>query len=288
MDRDAKITWNVHTDHTGSAMAESGRIRAGIGGWDFDPWRQTFYPADVPKKKQLEYASRKLTVIEVNGTFYRLQTPAVFARWRDEVPEDFVFSIKAPRYIVQRKVLAEGGPAIERFLDSGLVELGPKLGPILWQMQPSYKFDAADVERFFEYLPSKLGDLPLRHAVEVRSTSFMVPEFIALARRYGIGTVYVDSDSYPRFADVTADFVYVRLRRAQADIETGYSEQALAEWVRRARVWACADMPEDLPRIENTVPASVTKRDVFVFFINGAKERAPAAAIRFLAQISEH
>lgn len=266
-------------------MTDSGRIRAGIGGWDYDPWRQTFYPADVPKKKQLEYASRQLTAIEVNGTFYRLQTPAVFAKWRDEAPDDFVFCIKAPRYIVQRKVLAEAGSAVERFLGSGLVELGPKLGPILWQMQPSYKFDATDLERFFEFLPASRGSVRLRHALEVRSRSFMAPELIALARRFGIGTVFVDSDSYPRFADVSADFVYARLRRAQADIETGYSEQALDEWLQRARIWARGEVPADLPRIDGAAPAPAAAREVFMFFINGAKERAPAGAIRLLAKL---
>ncbi|MET0659181.1 MAG: DUF72 domain-containing protein [Steroidobacteraceae bacterium] len=265
-------------------MAESGRIRAGIGGWDYDPWRQTFYPADVPKKKQLEYASRQLTAIEVNGTFYRLQTPAVFAKWRDEAPDDFVFCIKAPRYIVQRKVLADAGSAIERFLNSGLTELGPKLGPILWQMQPSYGFDTTDLERFFELLPATLRGVRLRHALEVRHKSFLAPELITLARRFNIGTVFVDSDSYPRFADVTADFTYARLRRAQAEIQTGYSEQALDEWVDRARAWARGGVPADLARVDSTNVA-VQPRDVFMFFINGAKERAPAAAMRLIAKL---
>ena len=265
-------------------MTASGRIRAGIGGWDYDPWRQTFYPADVPKKKQLEYASRHLTAIEVNGTFYRLQTPAVFAKWRDEAPDDFVFCIKAPRYIVQRKVLADAGSAIERFLNSGLTELGPKLGPILWQMQPSYGFDATDLERFFEFLPATLNGVRLRHALEVRHKSFLSPDLIALARRFHVGTVFVDSDSYPRFADVTGDFAYARLRRAQAEIETGYPEHALDEWIERARAWARGGVPADLPRIDGT-NAAEQPRDVFMFFINGAKERAPAAAMRLIAKL---
>lgn len=265
-------------------MREIGHIRAGIGGWDYDPWRQTFFPANVPKKSQLEYASRQLTAIEVNGTFYRLQTPAVFAKWRDATPDDFVFSIKAPRYIVQRKVLAEAGSAIERFLASGLAELGPKLGPILWQMQPRHPFDAADLERFCGYLPPTLSDLPLRHAIEVRDKSFLCEEFVALARRFNLAIVFVDSDSYPRLADLTSDFAYARLRRAQTDVETGYPETELQAWAQRAREWAGGGFPADLPRVV-TGTAAARSRDVFVYFINGAKERAPAAAMRLLAAL---
>lgn len=269
-------------------MAEpGGRIRVGIGGWDYDPWRQTFYPADVPKKSQLEYASRQLTAIEINGTFYRLQKPEVFAKWRDATPDDFVFSIKAPRYIVQRKVLAEAGSSIERFLQSGLVELGPKLGPILWQLAPTMHFDAEDLQRFFEFMPRELGGLRLRHALEVRHKSFLSPDFLALARRFGVTAVFVDSDSHPRFADLTGDFVYARLRRSAADIVTGYSEEALEQWTRRAREWARGTTPGDLPCIDSNTSPTTVARDVFMFFISGAKERAPAGAMRLIQRIAE-
>ncbi len=264
-------------------MTQSGRIRVGIGGWDYDPWRQTFFPPDVPKKKQLEYASRQLTAIEVNGTFYRLQTPAVFAKWRDETPEDFVFSIKAPRYIVQRKVLAEAGPAIERFLGSGLRELGAKLGPILWQMQPRHPFAADDLERFFEFLPPKLDGLPLRHAIEAHDRSFVCAEFVALARRHNVAIVHVDSESRPPLADVTGAFVYARLRRAHADVPTGYPESMLQVWAQSARTWARGGVPDEAPLLDPSTFLPPAPRDVFVYFINGAKERAPAAAQRLLA-----
>jgi uncharacterized protein YecE (DUF72 family) len=267
-------------------MAVSGRIRVGVGGWDYEPWRQTYYPEDLPKKKQLEYSSRQLTAIEINGTFYRLQKPEVFAKWRDDTPDDFVFTLKAPRYIVQRKVLAEAGEAIERFIASGVGELKHKLGPILWQLAPTKRFDAEDLEQFLKHLPREIGHAPARHALEVRHESFMTAQFIDLARRYGVTTVFVDSEEHPRFADLTSNFVYARLRRSAAEVVTGYSTEALATWTQRAQQWSRGESPNDLPRIEQA-PAKAEARDVFLFFISGAKERAPAAAKQVIANLRE-
>ncbi len=265
-------------------VAAPGRIRVGIGGWSYEPWRETFYPADVPQKLQLEYASRRLTAIEINSTFYRLHSAAVFAKWRAQTPENFVFSIKAPRHIVNRKVLAESGAAIERFVGSGVAALGVKLGPILWQLAPAKRFEPRDLDRFFQLLPKTIEGLPLRHALEVRHESFLHADFLALARRYQVATVVADSDRYPRCADLTADFVYARLMRSAPSVTTGYPPRALAAWAKRARLWAQGAEPDDLPRVEKSAPGP-TQRDVFVFIINGAKERAPAAACHLLSRL---
>lgn len=258
-------------------MAKSGRIHVGIGGWTYAPWRETFYPADLAQKRELEYASRQVTAIEINGTYYRTQTPASFAKWSAETPDNFIFSVKASRYATNRKMLSEAGESIERFIDSGLAELGDKLGPILWQFAPTKRFEPGDFEAFLKRLPHALAGRRLRHVLDVRHESFASSEFLALARCYEVATVFTDADDYPSFADVTSDFVYVRLMRSEASIETGYSNEALSEWVRRARMWAEGGEPEDLPRIE-AAGAKPVPRDVFIFFINGAKERAPAAA----------
>lgn len=262
-------------------MNTTGGIRAGIGGWTYEPWDETFYPADLPKKSQLNYASRHVTAIEINGTFYRLQKPAVFAKWRDDAPEDFVFSIKAPRYLTYRKVLSEANDSLPRFLGSGLSELQQKLGPILWQLPPSLHFDAKDIAAFLEVLPSTLDGLPLRHVLEVRHQSFVTAEYVELAKKHSVATVFAHTDEFPNFADVTADFVYARLRKAVATEPTGYSEPDLQAWQARAQLWATGGAPTDLPYVTDATPPK-KPRDVFIFFINGAKERAPAAAQRLL------
>ncbi len=276
-------------------MAKPGRIRAGIGGWTFDPWRETFYPPDLTQKRELEYASRQVTAIEINGTYYRTQKPESFARWRDETPDDFVFSVKASRYATNRKVLAEAGESIARFMTSGLAELGEKLGPILWQFAPTKRFEPEDFAQFLALLPPDIDGCRLRHVLEVRHASFAHADFIALARRFHAAIVFTDSDEYPSFADLTSDFVYARLVRSEASIETGYSKDALATWAERARIWAEGGEPADLPRVGENAPRSkgidTTRssqakragRDVFVFMINGAKERAPTAARQLLS-----
>jgi uncharacterized protein YecE (DUF72 family) len=259
----------------------SGAIRAGIGGWTYEPWNETFYPTDLPKKNQLSYASRQVTAIEINGTFYRLQKPAVFAKWRDEAPDGFVFSIKAPRYLTYRKVLSTAIDSVPRFLGSGLSELQQKLGPVLWQLPPSLHFDAEDIGKFLQSLPSELEGLPLRHVLEVRHKTFMDVAYVELAKEYSVATVFAHTDEFPNFADVTADFVYARLRKAIATEPTGYSEADLRDWSKRAQLWAAGGAPDDLPYVTNAKPPK-KPRDVFVFFINGAKERAPAAARHLL------
>jgi uncharacterized protein YecE (DUF72 family) len=258
-------------------MAKPGSIRVGVGGWTYEPWRKTFYPKGLSQKRELEYASRQLTAIEINGTYYSTMKPSSFAKWRDETPDDFVFSVKASRYATNRRVLGEAGESIERFVGSGLTELGDKLGPLLWQFMPTKKFDPEDFEAFLKLLPAKLGSRPLRHVLDVRHESFMNEPFLALARKYKTAVVFADSDDYPSFADATADFIYARLMRTKSGIKTGYAPKALDEWARRARIWAAGKEPAELPRIGKTQPPK-PRRDVFLFMISGAKERAPAAA----------
>jgi uncharacterized protein YecE (DUF72 family) len=269
-------------------MAKSGRICVGVGGWTFEPWRDNFYPKGLAQKRELEYASRHVTSIEVNGTFYRNQSAASFAKWRDETPDDFVFSLKAVRYATERKVLAEAGKWIEGFLGSGLAELGQKLGPISWQFPPSKRFEPEDFEAFLKLLPNAAKGVPLRHVLEVRHKSFMVEEYLDLARRYGMTTVFTDSPKYPSFADVTGDFVYARLMQSQASEPTGYTEKDLQAWAARAKAWAEGSEPDDLPKAGKSPAAKRGQpRDVFVYFINGAKERAPHAAQALLALLTK-
>ena len=260
-------------------------IRVGIGGWTFEPWRGVFFPEGLAHKKELEFASHAVTAIEVNGTYYSTQKPATFATWAKTAPDGFVFALKASRYTTNRKVLAEAGESIERFLSQGIVELGDKLGPILWQFMATKKFDADDFGAFLDLLPAKQGGIALRHAVHVRHESFAVPEFIALCRKAGVTVVYADSADYPAIADVTGDFVYARLENAAEDVTTGYTDQQLDHWAEAARSWAAGGAPEGLPYVETTAPKSVG-RDTFVFFINGAKVRAPAGALALIDRLT--
>ena len=259
-------------------------VRVGIGGWDFDPWRQTFYPSDVPKKNQLAYASRQVTAIEVNATYYRTQSATSFARWRDETPDNFVFAVKASRFATNRRVLGDAGPSVEFFLGSGLAELGPKLGPVLWQFMPTKQFDPDDFEAFLKLLPGQLGANALHHALDVRHPSFCCEAFVALARKHGAAIVCSDSDDYPMIADVTADFVYARLMRARADEATGYAPKAIGTWTTNALAWSEGRTVAAVDPIAGAAPEKA--RDVFVFFINGAKERAPAAAQAMLERLN--
>lgn len=268
------------TTRSSSVPLPNGRIRVGIGGWNYPPWRETFYPPEVKKKDELTYASSQVTAIEVNATYYRTQTPASFARWRDETPDGFVFAVKASRYATNRRVLAEAGESIDHFVRSGLEELGPKLGPLLWQFMPTKRFDEDDFRAFVALLPERVGSLTLRHALDVRHESFCCEAFVALAREHRVAIVCSDSDDYPMIADVTADFVYARLMRARADVVTGYPPQGIATWTAHARAWAAG---EPVDAADPVAPAATKhERDAFVFFINGAKERAPAAATAML------
>ena len=267
----------------------AGAIRIGVGGWTFEPWRDNFYPRGLKHDDELAHASRRLTSIEINGTFYRLQTPASFAKWRDATPENFVFSVKASRYSTNRKVLAEAGESIERFLASGLAELGPKLGPIVWQFAATKAFDPDDFAAFLALLPRKLGSLSLRHAIEVRHKSFMTNDYLALARRHKVATVFADSDEYPSFADLTSDFVYARLMKTASSEPTGYPPRRIAFWAECCRTWADGTEPSGIQKVEpleaRANGAGRKPRDVFVYFISGAKERAPAAAMATLAEL---
>jgi uncharacterized protein YecE (DUF72 family) len=263
---------------------DHGRIRVGIGGWTYEPWRKTFYPRGTVQSRELDYASRHVTAIEINGTFYRLQKPEVFAKWHDATPEGFLFSVKAPRFLVQRKDLTSAEPALERFISSGITELKTKLGPILWQLAPTKKFDADELDAFLTLLPAAAGRLPLRHALEVRHESFMNREFLEIARKHRVAVVFEDDATHPGFADLTSTFVYARLRRSAASVVTGYTPDALKRWSRRAQTWAQGREPADLPRIAPKArKTAMQPRDVFIYFINGAKERAPAAAQKLLA-----
>jgi uncharacterized protein YecE (DUF72 family) len=261
-------------------------IRVGIGGWTFEPWRGTFYPSGLPHKRELEYASRHLTSIEVNGTYYGAQKPESFIRWREETPDQFVFSLKAPRFVTSRRVLAEAGASIERFLTGGVLELKEKLGPINWQMLPTKQFDAADFEAFLKLLPARLDGCTLRHVVEVRHASFASPEFIALLRAYGVGVVVADHATYPRLPDPTAPFVYARLQCASEEADTGYPADAIAQWAKRAVTWAGGKSPEDLPLIAPPERKRPRSRDVFIYMINGFKPKAPAAAMALIERLS--
>lgn len=261
-------------------MTEAGRIHVGVGGWNFEPWRANFYPAGLAHSRELAFASRRLSAIEINSTYYGTQKRASFAKWRDDTPEGFVFTLKASRYSTQRRSLAESGESIERFVNSGIAELGPKLGPIVWQLPTSKAFDPDDLAAFFGMLPKQVEGVPLRHTLEARHASFMVPEYLALARRFGVATVYTDSPDYPSFGDLTGDFVYARLMQSQADLPRGYADTVLDRCVDGARAWARGAEPEGMGHVEDHggTASGERGRDVFIFFINGAKERAPHAA----------
>jgi uncharacterized protein YecE (DUF72 family) len=260
-------------------------IRIGVGGWVYQPWRGVFYPKGMSQARELAHASSKLTSIEINGTFYNTMKPTSFRRWADETPDDFVFSLKGPRYTTHRRVLGEAGSSIERFFASGLQELKSKLGPILWQFAPTKAFDAGDFAAFLALLPADLDGKALRHVIEVRHESFCVPEFLALLRQQGVAVATVESDKHPLIADVTGDFVYARLQRTEKKLKTGYSPDDLDIWAERARAWAAGGAPKDLPTITQPPPAGGA-RDVFIYMIAGAKLRAPAAAMALIERIA--
>lgn len=268
----------------GGRQAAGGAVRVGIGGWTYEPWRDNFYPKGLAHSRELEYASRRLTAIEINGTYYRLQSRTSFAKWRDETPDGFVFSLKASRYTTNRRVLAEAGESIDKFFASGVAELGDKLGPVVWQFAPTKRFDADDFGAFLALLPSEVEGVPVRHALEVRHDSFKCPEFIELARRHGAATVFTDSPDFPSISDQTGGFVYARLMNAEAGCETGYAPDALDRWHAATDAWREGRLPDGLSPLLAKAQAE-KPGDVFVFFINGAKEHAPAAAISLLQRL---
>jgi uncharacterized protein YecE (DUF72 family) len=254
-----------------------GVIRTGIGGWTFEPWRGVFYPKGLKQAAELEYAASHLRTIEINGTYYSTFKPDSFAKWREATPEGFKFAVKASRFCTNRKVLGEMGQSMSVFLNQGLSELGDRLGPVLWQFMATKKFDPDDFEAFLKLLPDKLDGLPLQHVLEVRHDSFLVPEFIALARKYGAAVCLADHGTYPLIADVTGPFVYARLQTGSDDIETAYEPKDLDLWARRFQAYAEGGRPKDLPALAEEAKAA--PRDVYAYVIHEGKVRAPAAAM---------
>jgi len=237
-----------------------GTIRIGIGGWNFPPWRGVFYPDKLPQAKECEYATRAMTAIEINATFYGRQKPASWANWEKIAPAGFQFAIKGSRYCVSRAKLAESADSIANFFGQGFEVLGPKLGPILWQFAKFKRFDRDDIAAFIDLLPGTLGGITLRHAIEPRHKSFDDPAFFELCRARNIAVVLDDSDEYPAIEADTADFAYARLQRMSEDVLTGYDDAALDGFATRACEWR-------------------KRGDSYIFMINGAKVRAPAAAL---------
>ena len=259
-------------------------IRVGIGGWNFAPWRNNFYPAGLVQKKELAYASQHLRAIEINSTFYRAQTAATYARWAAETPAEFLFSLKAPRYITEGKKLADSGKGIASFIHGGLDAMDDRLGPILWQLPPSRAFNVDDLAAMLDLLPRELNGRTLRHVLEVRHRSFQCEAYVELARAHGVPTVFTDSPDYPSLADLTGDFVYARLMRSVDEQPAGYTPATLDTWAERARQWALGQDPADLPHVA-APHGGKHKRDVLIFFISSAKQRNPAAAMALQARV---
>ena len=267
-----------------NAKNVTGKIRIGIGGWVFEPWRGTFYPEKLSQKRELEYAASQLTSIEVNGTYYGAQKPESFARWHDETPDDFIFALKGPRYATNRRVLADAGDSIERFFSGGVMELKDKLGPINWQFMATKKFDPTDFEAFLKLLPKKVAGRAIRHVVDVRHESFKVPEFVAMARAFGVAIVLAGDSEYPQIADITAPFVYARIMGTVEQEPLGYSKKMLDAWALRAKALAVGKTAAGLESVATSKADSVA-RDVYLYVISGYKEHNPAAAKALIARV---
>ncbi len=277
-------------------MPRSGIVRIGTSGWTYPPWRGVFYPTGLPQARELEYASSQFSTLEINGTFYGMQRPEAFADWADRVPDDFVFAVKGSRYITHMKRLQDVTAPLADFIASGLLRLGPKLGPILWQFPPNFRFDAERIEAFLKLLPHDTSaaarlarrhddrlkapawlkvdaERKLRHAFEIRSDTFRTQAFVDLLRRYDVALVCADTVAWPRLMDLTSDFVYCRLHGSEELYASGYDEAALDIWANRVAIWAKGGEPKDAERIGRK--ARNLPRDVFVYFDNDAKVRAP-------------
>jgi uncharacterized protein YecE (DUF72 family) len=289
-------------------MQDTGTLRIGISGWRYEPWRGVFYPDKLPQKDELAYASRRLSSIEINGSFYSMQRPEYYARWRDETPDGFVFALKGPRYITHVRKLDDVGPALANLFASGLAELRRKLGPVLWQLSPTLRFDADLIEGFAARLPRDTDAAaalaanhtekvagraaldygpkrPLRHAFEVRNHSFADPAFVDIARRHGVAIVIGDTagvggaaGKWPRIEDVTADFVYLRLHGLEEQYPEGYTPDALAHWAARIRQWQSGGQPPDAKLVVAGSAPHPAPRDVYCYFDNDQKALAPRDA----------
>ena len=288
-------------------MSQAGDIRIGISGWTYAPWRGVFYPKGLPHKRELDYAARQFRSIEINGTFYRMQTPDAFAAWAAQVPDDFVFAVKGPRFVTHIKRLRDAEAPLANFIASGLLRLRQKLGPILWQFPPNFRFDPARIEAFLRLLPRDAEaaaglarkhdnrlrapawlkaeqEQKLRHAFEVRHDSFRDRAFIDLLRQYEAALVCADTVAWPRLMDVTADFIYCRLHGSHELYASGYDDEALDDWARRVAAWASGREPQDAERVGPQAPPR--RRDVFVYFDNDSKVRAPVDATGLEARVS--
>lgn len=278
-------------------MTARGQVRIGISGWRYKPWRGVFYPEELTQKDELAYASKMLNSIEINGTFYSLQRPESFARWAAETPDDFVFSVKGPRYITHIRRLKEVETPVATFLASGLLKLGSKLGPILWQFPPNFQFNAERMKAFLKLLPHDTkaavavargrdkrilakaslkaeADVPVHHAIEIRHESFRTPEFVQMLREHDVALVCADTVEWPRLMDVTSDIMYCRLHGSEELYASGYTDEALDVWANRVVAWARGGEPDDAERVIKTSGPKRKARDVFVYFDNDVKVRA--------------
>ena len=289
-------------------MARIGRVRIGISGWRYPPWRGDFYPNGLTQKRELSFAASKFETIEINGSFYSLQRPESFARWAEDTPDSFLFAVKGARFITHMKKLRAVEAPVANFFASGVLKLGPKLGPILWQFPPNFRFDAERLASFFELLPrdteaaariARRHDRrvkgrawtrtdekrPIRHAVEIRHDSFRDPEFVALLRKHRIGLVCADTVEWPRLMDLTADFMYCRLHGSEVLYASGYDDDALDTWAVRVAAWARGGEPKDAERVIDKPAPKRAARDVYVYFDNDAKVRAPYDAMNLRKKV---
>jgi len=263
-------------------------IRTGIGGWTYPDWRKgIFYPEGLAQRRELEYASRALGAIEINGTAHSLQKPETFRKWREQTPEGFVFAVKGSSYVTNRKVLASAGDSLAKFFGQGLEELGDRLGPILWQFMGTKRFDAEDVAAFLAMLPRELKGMPLRYAIEAGHESFACAQFVDLAREAGVAIVWLEQEGRASIADRTADFAYLRCKNTEASEPAGYSAAGLDRIAGLCRDWEAGRVPDGLPYAGDSADSAGHKGDVFAFMIAGAKERAPAAALALAERIED-
>ncbi len=263
-------------------------IRTGIGGWTYPAWRGgAFYPAGLRQADEQAFATRAVRAIEINATFYRLQKPESFAAWREVAPPGFVYTLKGSRFVTNRKVLASAAEPLARFFAQGLVELGDALGPIVWQLAATKRFEPDDVAAFLAMLPREHAGVPLRHAFEVGHESFACAEFVAIARAARVAIVYSEADGRTVIADRSADFAYLRLQRLDSGCPTGYPPAALSHLAEVCRAWSAGAAPEGLPYAGELADSAGYAGDVFAMMINGAKERAPAAALALAERVGE-